>query len=287
MKVRIDERLRAQAGVISRDQAMADGMSRYAVDRRLAIGAWRPVHPAVYLAEGHRYTREARLRAAVLWAGPGAAASGAWAAWWHGMTRTVPEWIVVTLPVRSGRRSVPGVRVRRRDLLPVDVETWRGVRVTAAPLTALDAAVELGANGPALLDRALARSVGYREVCAAHSRQIGCLGSRRAGRLLAAAGDRAGSSAERLLIRVLRNAGVTGWRPNHRSCGYLIDLAFPGAMVAVEVDGWAWHVDAERFVADRRRQNALVNAGWTVLRFTWHDLTGRPDEVLAEIVAVL
>lgn len=33
--------------------------------------------------------------------------------------------------------------------------------------------------------------------------------------------------------------------------------------------------------------NALVSAGWTVLRFTWHDLTSRPDYVLAQIKAAL
>ena len=49
------------------------------------------------------------------------------------------------------------------------------------------------------------------------------------------------------------------------------------------MDGWAWHVDAERFRNDRRKQNALVRAGWDPLRFTWHDLDGRPGEVVAEI----
>ncbi len=44
---------------------------------------------------------------------------------------------------------------------------------------------------------------------------------------------------------------------------------------------------ADRFVADRRRQNALVNARWTVLRFTWHDLDARPDDVLNEIRVAL
>jgi len=57
----------------------------------------------------------------------------------------------------------------------------------------------------------------------------------------------------------------------------------PGCSGSRRVDGWAWHVDVERFQADRRRQNRLVAAGWTVLRFTWHDLTGRPAEVIAEI----
>jgi very-short-patch-repair endonuclease len=56
---------------------------------------------------------------------------------------------------------------------------------------------------------------------------------------------------------------------------------------AVEVDGWAWHVDADRFRNDRRKGNALVRAGWVVLRFTWHDLTTRPAECIAEIRAAL
>jgi very-short-patch-repair endonuclease len=64
---------------------------------------------------------------------------------------------------------------------------------------------------------------------------------------------------------------------------WTVDLAFPAQKVAVEVDGWAWHVDAERFRNDRRKQNALVRAGWDPLRFTWHDLDGRPAAVLAEI----
>jgi hypothetical protein len=43
------------------------------------------------------------------------------------------------------------------------------------------------------------------------------------------------------------------------------------------------HSGADRFRADRRRQNALVLAGWTVLRFTWDDLVHRPAHVLTEI----
>jgi very-short-patch-repair endonuclease len=49
------------------------------------------------------------------------------------------------------------------------------------------------------------------------------------------------------------------------------------------VDGWAWHVDVDRFRTDRRKGNAPTRAGWTLLRFTWHDLTSRPAEVVAEI----
>lgn len=84
-------------------------------------------------------------------------------------------------------------------------------------------------------------------------------------------------------MRLLRRAGITGWAVHVPYAGYEIDAAFPLERIAIEVDGWAWHVDPERFVRDRQRQNALVNGAWHILRFTWHDLTARPDEVLAEI----
>ncbi|MFN2535890.1 MAG: endonuclease domain-containing protein, partial [Pseudonocardiaceae bacterium] len=65
------------------------------------------------------------------------------------------------------------------------------------------------------------------------------------------------------------------------------DGACSQARLAIEVDGWAWHSDVDRFATDRRRQNALVLAGWTVLRFTWNDLTCRPEAVIAQIRATL
>lgn len=88
-------------------------------------------------------------------------------------------------------------------------------------------------------------------------------------------------------MRILRDAGITGWVLGQPFGPWRIDVAFPRQKVAVEVDGWAWHVDAERFRNDRRKQNALVRSGWDPLRFTWHDLDGRPDEVAAEIGGTL
>lgn len=66
-----------------------------------------------------------------------------------------------------------------------------------------------------------------------------------------------------------------------------LDLAFPAARVAVEIDGLAYHSDAKRFQYDRTRQNLLVSLGWTVLRFTWRDLQDRPDYVVATIQQVV
>jgi hypothetical protein len=56
--------------------------------------------------------------------------------------------------------------------------------------------------------------------------------------------------------------------------GYLLgvgDLGWRGPRVIAEADGQDAHGTPQAVYADRRRQNRLVNAGWTILRFTWQD----------------
>ncbi len=71
---------------------------------------------------------------------------------------------------------------------------------------------------------------------------------------------------------------------NHAVGGYEVDFGFPGCKVAIEIDGFAFHSDADDFQRDRVRQNAhRILAGWQVLRFTWLDLTEYPERVIAEV----
>ena len=191
------------------------------------------------------------------------------------------------MPLRRNPDRRPGVAVRRRDLPDADLVGVRDLWVTDLPLTVLEAAVALGQEGSALLDAALQRRVRFPAVYRAHCRNLGRRGAAAASRLLSVAADRAASHAERLQVRLLRAAGITGWELNYPLGGYLIDVAFPAQRVAIEVDGWAWHMTPDRFTRDRQRQNTLVNLGWTILRFTWHDLTTRPKEVIHEIHTAL
>ncbi len=281
-----------QAGVVSLAQAAAHGYSGDRVRRRVREGRWRRLHPGVVLVGGHRLTDEARVRAAWLWAGGcessgrGATISGPSAAYWHGMLARAPTVVDVAAPSRARARSRPGVRICMRVLPAEDIAVVRGLRVTGRGLAALETAI-VRPDGSALLDRALQRHVPFADVYVAYCRSIGRRGSEDMSHLLIAAADRADSAAERIAVGLLRAAGVTGWVLGHPFGPYAIDVAFPGARVAVEIDGWAWHVDQDRFVGDRRKQNALVRAGWTVLRFTWHDLTGAPRSVVAQIVAAV
>lgn len=64
-----------------------------------------------------------------------------------------------------------------------------------------------------------------------------------------------------------------------------VDLALPHLRLAVEHDGQAVHQQAGVFTSDRRRQNALVAAGWTVLRFTAADLRHGAAPAVAQVLA--
>lgn len=62
-----------------------------------------------------------------------------------------------------------------------------------------------------------------------------------------------------------------------------VDLAFPAQRVAVEYDGREAHLRSDAFVRERRRQNALLAAGWIVLRYTAEDLRAAPQRIVEEV----
>jgi very-short-patch-repair endonuclease len=278
----LDDLLRNHDGVITLAQASRAGLSEQAVIRRQRSGSWRRCGPGVYFVDDRPFTDDARIRAAVWSYGIKAAASGLAAAWWHGLTKFAPDIVEVTVPRDSNGRCRDGSRLRRRDLKPVDIVERRGLRVTELALTVVEASVRQ--RGAAkIMDSALQHRVELRGLWNAHLRNKGRYGSPAARRLLQTAEDGARSEAERLLIRLLRANKITGWRANYPLAGYRIDVAFPKQKVAIEVDGLAFHSEAEDFQADRVRQNAIALLGWQVLRFTWLDLTAYPERVLAEI----
>ena len=65
------------------------------------------------------------------------------------------------------------------------------------------------------------------------------------------------------------------------------DIVFEEIKLLVEIDGRAHHSARDVFEADRRRQNQLVAAGWTVLRFTPTQLANDPQEVIASVRATI
>ncbi|MCL3862860.1 endonuclease domain-containing protein [Actinotalea sp. K2] len=104
-------------------------------------------------------------------------------------------------------------------------------------------------------------------------------------------GDGTLSAAERRLRVILQRSGITGWRFDQQVLdvdGIIgrADVLFVRERLVLEVDGFASHGRAQ-FQHDRTRQNRLVAAGFTVLRFTWADLTERPHAVADQVRSVL
>ena len=288
----LDNLIAQQAGVISRAQALAAGCSRDTVDRRVKSRQWQPLYPGVYLADrrpGRADVRadvrgaEVRVRAALLWAGPGAHLSGRAAAWWYGMAGEPPPVVGVCVDPRRRLRRRPGADVVRRERAAQDCQVHRGLAVTAPPLTVLDAAVELGGGGAAFLHDVLRRSVLFAEVHAAHVRYAASPGAATAARLLGAAVERSAVEARHELRALLRGAGVCGWTDSVRVDGHAVGAAFPLARVAVLASGWAEPLDPRHVEATARRWTALIAQGWTIVHVTWRDLADRPHAVLAEI----
>lgn len=282
----LDELIAAQDGVLSRTQALAHGVPARTITRRVASGAWRSLYPGVYLVAAHRLTDHGRVIAAWLWSGRRTTVAGPAAAFWHGMLDHRPFRVDLVVPSSMKRRRLPGVFLRRRDLDPADRQIVRGVAVTGRELTVLQTAPVIHRGAP-FLDRALQKHIAFDDLYAAYTRSMGAWGMREAGNLLVACADRADSAAERLMMRHLRDGGLPGYVRGMPFGPFRVDIAFPEARLAIEVDGWAWHKDEEAFRTDRRKGNALVGAGWTLLRFTWTDLTEYPGETVRQVRAVL
>ena len=127
------------------------------------------------------------------------------------------------------------------------------------------------------------RLVSHAELATVLARTTHLTGNAQRRRLLEATKAGAMSPAERRLHAILTRAGLTGWladQPVRDGQGLIgaADVLFHGERLVIEVDGLAYHGHA-RFQTDRTRQNRLVAAGFTVLRFTWADLVDRPSSV--------
>lgn len=266
------------------------GASRSARDRRVANGRWvRSVEASVYTLPHYPPSWRQRLIVAILGSPAGALASHRSGAVLHGVREGAP--IEVTVPRSSHSRPSSGL-VHQSDVPMAQRSTIDGIPVTRIERTLVDLASVVGDDEvEQAVEAALRRGLTTAD------RLVPQLASARPGaarlrRVLdrRARGRPAGSELEVLVIQLLRAAGLADPVRQHevRIGGerYFLDLAYPERRVCIEVDGREAH-EGEAFQRDRTRQNALILAGWTVLRFTWADATKRAGYVTALVTQAL
>jgi hypothetical protein len=118
LPVRLEDLVPLQRGVVARQQALADGMTRHAVTARLESRRWQKLHDGVYYTFSGPVPREAQLWAAVLRVAHGAVLSHETAAEVWGITDRPSPLIHVSVPRQAGTLTVPGVRLHYSARLP-------------------------------------------------------------------------------------------------------------------------------------------------------------------------
>lgn len=282
------ELFRAQAGVISRHQALDAGLTEREVGGRLANGRWRRLLPGVYLSAEAMLGWDAWAHAFVLAAGPGAVLVSESGASLRGL---VPKRLPITLAIPPGRRC----KLRRDNLRLVRLDVPAGDRVTIAGLpttTRLRTAVDMahlmpGVQAQPILDRMLVLDQIDLEQLTAAVTSSRRYGSAQARRLISSANDLAAAESERQVRRLLRDNGLGGWVCNYPVAvdgrDLKVDLALPALRIGVDVKGWMFHSATDRGASDDARLTALQLAGWIVIPVGWLSLNRDPDKLITQV----
>ena len=178
--------------------------------------------------------------------------------------------------------------VHRATLHPADITRRHGIPTTSAARTILD----LAASEPLEAERALneariARLVSdpsLNEQFSRYPRHRGTAALKEATRTEPAFTR---SEAERRAVDLIRRAGLPAPEVNQRVEGYEVDLVWRDHNLIVEIDGYTFHSTRRAFERDRRRDQALVAAGWRVVRVTWRQLTERPEAIAVMLATAL
>lgn len=208
---------------------------------------------------------------------PAAVFSGLTAAWLLGLDTRPDDPIEVTVERDMPVRARAGVKLRRAFLPAADVEIRRGYRITNALRTVRDLGSRKDvAESVVAIDMALhAQLVDIAAIERLVESNRGAKGIARLRRAVALASPRPESPMETRLRLLLVSAGLpipdlqVDLHDDHGQFLGRADLYYPAAGLVIEFDG---QNHRDRMVADARRQNALVNAGYSVLRFTAADL---------------
>ncbi|MBI2170010.1 MAG: DUF559 domain-containing protein [Actinobacteria bacterium] len=281
---------RHQHALITTGQLTELGISRAELRTLLRRGALERVHARTYRVTGAPRTWEQQVMAACLSSGDDAVASHRSAAQLWGLASGL-DVVEVVMP-RARATELRGVVTHRSsDLEPQDVTIRLGIPVTKPARTLVD----LGAVSPrsvvdAAIDRALASRLTTLEGLWWMLVRVGRQGRSGAGILRRCLEWRFGvpdSVLEGLFMRIVRDydlpVPVLQYMVRVGGRDRRIDGAYPDRRLGVELDGAEKRMSPESLRDDDRRQNDLVAAGFTFLRFTFEDLTQRQAEVARQV----
>ncbi len=283
-----------QHGVITRQQLAVAGVTprrlRTEVERGVLLRATR----GIYVLAGAASTWEQRLLVGQTAAGPLSVASHRSAAGLWQLDRFRRQHLEVSVPAPATRRP-GGVVIHESNDLPSRDRTVRaGIPVTSPTRTIIDVSRYLSIRRlTALLDDAVRRDLTsyeavhhrFAELAAPGRNGIATLRQVLEARPIdAAAPD---SPLEDDVRSLLTGAGLPAPVLHHRvSCDdltYVLDLAWPEQLVAVECDGFRFHRTPQQLEWDDDRRNRLGVRGWLVLHATRGRVRSSPWRLVDDV----
>lgn len=291
-------------GLLVCGELMDSGMSRAQVDGALRLGVLERAARNVYRAPGSVPTWRQRLLAAVLAAGPGAAASHRSAAALWGIPGFPAGLIEIsrTRPHRSHRLRLDGAVLHESLQLPEHHRREvRGIPVTSPARTAFDVCAAFR-RSPKRAARAVDNFLKL-GLCTPGDLHVMLIEVARRGRpgvqLFRALLEERGegyvpteSELEDLTQAVLRGSGI--WNAVRQvqlggTDGDIgrVDFYIREAALVIEADSRAHHDGWAATVADYTRRAKLMAAGFAVLPVTYHQLVHEPEPFLDAVRAVI
>ncbi|MGI8692664.1 MAG: type IV toxin-antitoxin system AbiEi family antitoxin domain-containing protein [Geodermatophilaceae bacterium] len=297
----LEDLILEQHGVFTPQQATSAGLVRSDIGFLLRSGSWERVRRGVY-AESERLDPEIpqplrEVAAVRLALHDNGVCSHETAALLHGLpvdVRADCRVILTMTPERRSHRDYDGVHVHRAGLPGGHVTTVSGFPTTSVARTLVD----LARNrrfGAALIptDYALHHHLLQREPL--NSVMLDCRrwpGTKRAAEVLAFADPGSESPLESLGRLCLHRYGVPAPVLQHEIVladggRTRVDFWWEEGAVVGEADGLNKYADATVLRREKLRQEGLECLGFTVVRFTWADVTLRPAETAARFQAAL
>ncbi len=227
--------------------------------------------------------------AAILACGPVAVLSHGSAAWLWGLLQRCPAEPAITVANRRARRV--GIEAHAASLTAAEWGTIERIPVTSLPRTLLDLAA---ADRAKRLQQAIeqAERLGRLDLIAIDALLARRRGERSTKRLQLALDlyrDPAfvRSRSERLLLALVKRAGLPKPAMNTFVAGHEIDAYWEAERFAVEVDGWDAHRTRAAFENDPLRQENLKLAGIDSIRLTARRIERDPKQVGERLAMLL
>ena len=283
-------RLAGRLRVLKLEQLKAAGLSRKAIRYRVDAGRLQRLWPSVYLV-GPDPADPLSLSYGATQSFTGEVyVDRLWGCFVHDFV-SAPEPPVNVLVVTGTRHKRKDVLSHRCEtLVPHDIGHVGPIPVVS-PARAILGAAETATG--AQIEALVAAAHATRKVNDAQLRELLMRAGRTKGaaRLRHVLDDTAGgmtlSEAERILRRLLKQAGLPRPLANYKIGRYYADFCWPALKLIVEFDSWAHHGHRKAFRGDRHRNSDLAAKGWSILPVTDEMLRNEPLLVVARIAEAI